>query len=178
MGLQLVKLRGWSWLIERVRIMPAPLLVVVFMILINIHQSGIKNQVSEGFHDLKIILNIECTNACGWELGFIPSFVRLMFECSCVQSVAKTPHLLYQLFLTWSKSLQNLSLQYRCCRLFHVQICEDNVCCPPQGCPALLIPEGEDENPRPPPPHYILSLSFNKFSRSACLVLADRFNGS
>ena len=64
-GLQLVKLRGWSWLIERVRLMPAPLLVVVFMILINIHQSGIKNQVSEGFHDLKIILNIECTNACG-----------------------------------------------------------------------------------------------------------------
>ena len=135
MGLRLVKLRGWSWLIERVRLMPAPLLVVVFMILINIHQSGIKNQVSEGFHDLKIILNIECTNACGWELGFIPSFVRLMFECSCVQSVAKTPHLLYQLFLTWSKSLQNLSLQYRCCRLLHVQICGDNVCCPPQGCP-------------------------------------------
>ena len=56
MGLQLVTLR--SWLIERVRIMPAPLLVLVFMILINIHQSGIKNQVSEGFHDLKIILNI------------------------------------------------------------------------------------------------------------------------
>ena len=65
MGLQLVKLRSWSWLIERVRIMPAPLLVVVFMILIIIHQSGIKNQVSEGFHDLKIILNIECTNVRG-----------------------------------------------------------------------------------------------------------------
>ena len=76
--------------------MPEPLLVVVFMMLINIHQSGIKNQFSEGFHDLKIILNAQMFMAESWVSSRL-----LCCSCSNVHVCSQLPrHLLYQLFLT------------------------------------------------------------------------------
>ena len=63
--------------------MPEHLLVVVFMILINIHQNGIKNQVSEGFHDLKKLLNAQMFMAESWVSS------RLLWRsCSNVQCAA------------------------------------------------------------------------------------------
>ena len=119
MGLQLVTLR--SWLIERVRIMPAPLLVLVFMILINIHQSGIKNQVSEGFHDLKIILNIEC-NAQMFAAESWVSSRPLCCSCAHVQVQPVPRHLTFYISYFWLD--QNLCRIYHCstdaagCRMF------------------------------------------------------------
>ena len=118
MGLQLVTLR--SWLIERVRIMPAPLLVLVFMILINIHQSGIKNQVSEGFHDLKIILNIECNAqmfaAESWASPHLCAAHVLMFRCSQCQDTSPSISVIFDLikisaeFITAVQMLQAAAL--------------------------------------------------------------------
>ena len=112
--------------------MPELLLVVVFMILINIHQNGIKNQVSEGFHDLKKLLNAQMFMGESWVSS------RLLWRsCSCWVCGRVPRHLYISYF--WLD--QNLCRIYHCstecCRLLRVQICEDSVGCPTQVCPAF-----------------------------------------
>ena len=88
---------------------------------------GLKIKSLKGFmiRKLSLILNAQI-----WWLraGFHPIFCRAHVH---VCSQLPRHYFPYQLFLTWSKSWLNLSLQYSCCRVLRVEIWGIWLC-PPQ----------------------------------------------